>query len=151
MLFLSSSYYARSIDNQQFRIENTNVTPSTYARTIGVLFDSTMSMKQHISFVCKSAHYHLRNIGLIRKFITRDSCEKIVHAFVSSKLDYCNSLLFNVPANQLHRLQRLQHIAARIITLTRSSEHITPILKSLHWLPVKQRIQNYSSNFSLFT
>lgn len=75
-----------------------------------------------------------------RKFITRDSCEKIVHAFVSSKLDYCNSLLFNHPKTQLHRLQRMQNIAARIITLTRSSEHITPILKSLHWLPVKQRI-----------
>ena len=63
-----------------------------------------------------------------------------MHAFVSSKLDYCNALLYGLPKKQLDKLQRVLNCAARVVSKVRKHEHITPILASLHWLPVPQRI-----------
>lgn len=99
-----------------------------------------MSMSVHISAVCKSVRYHLHNLGIIRKYLTRSATEKIVHALISSRLDFGNALLFQLPQSQLSLLQKLQNSAARIVTLTRRSTHITPVLASLHWLPVESRI-----------
>ena len=87
-----------------------------------------------------AAFYHIYNIKHIRKYLTRDLTEKIVHALITSKLDYCNSLLFGLSNSQLQKLQRVQNAAARIITGTRKYDHITPVLRELHWLPVKERI-----------
>jgi hypothetical protein len=97
-------------------------------------------MRQQIGAMCKSAHYHLRNIGMIRKYITKEACEQLVHSFITSRLDYGNALLYGLPDVHLNRLQRILNIAARIVTLTPSASHITPVLKALHWLPVQQRI-----------
>lgn len=64
----------------------------------------------------------------------------LVNSLVISRLDYCNSVLYGIPKYQRDKLQRIQNIAARMITGTRSTDHITAILKSLHWLPVESRI-----------
>ena len=97
-------------------------------------------MSAHISSVCKSVRYYLRNLGIIRKYLTRSATEKIVHAFISSRLDFGNAHFFQLPQSQLTRLQRLQNAAARLIMLSKLKDHITPILYSLHWLPVEFRI-----------
>ena len=99
-------------------------------------------MYQQISNTCRIAHFHLRNIGAVRKYVTREACEKLVHAFITSRLDYGNSLLYGTPDYHLARLQRIFNTAARILTLTPLSVDIIYVLHSLHWLPVKQRI-NY--------
>ncbi|KAL9974522.1 hypothetical protein ACROYT_G011567 [Oculina patagonica] len=117
------------------------IQPSQFARNIGVIFDRTMTMLPHISSICKSASYHLRNISRIRKYLSTKTTEILVHAFVSSKLDHCNSLLYNVPKYALKKLQSVQNAAARLITCSRKYDHITPILKELHWLPVSERIK----------
>ena len=103
--------------------------------------DKHLSMEEHVKSICKSSQFHLYNIGRIRRFLTRESTEQLIHAFITSKLDYCNSLLCGLPAVQINKLQRIQNIAARIVTLTKSSSHITPQLKDLHWLPVAQRVK----------
>ena len=115
--------------------------PSQSARNIGVVFDRTMTMLPHITSICKSASYHLRNISRIRKFLSTKTTEILVHAFVSSKLDHCNSHLYNVPKYILKKLQSVQNAATRLITCSRKYDHITPILKELHWLPVSERIK----------
>ena len=79
---------------------------------LGVLFDSHMSLEGHITNVCRSLHFHLRNIGSIRKFLTDDAAAHIVHSLVSSKLDHCNSLLYGLPDSKLQQLQRMQNLAA---------------------------------------
>ena len=71
----------------------------------------------------------------------RNSCEKIVHAFVTSRLDLNNALLAGLPGDTVAKLQKCQNIAARVVTRTRIRDHITPVLMNLHWLPVEQRIQ----------
>ncbi|KAL9957225.1 hypothetical protein ACROYT_G038836 [Oculina patagonica] len=117
------------------------IQPSQFARNIGVIFDRIMTMLPHISSICKSASYHLRNISRTRKYLSTKTTEILVHAFVSSKLDHCNSLLYNVPKYALKKLQSVQNAAARLITCSRKYDHITPILKELHWLPVSERIK----------
>ena len=113
----------------------------TSARNIAVTFDSTMSMLPHVNSVCKSAFYYLRNISRIRKFLSLKTTEILVHAFVSSKIDYCNSLLYNVPKYVLQKLQSVQNASASLITCSRKYDHATPVLFDLHWLPVNERIK----------
>ena len=65
---------------------------------------------------------------------------KLVHAFITARLDYCNSILYGLPKRLIQRLQRIQNTAARLVTRTNRDDHITPVLKGLHWLPVQERI-----------
>ena len=111
------------------------------ARNIGASFDTTMSMLPHVNNACKSAFYYLRTISHIRKYLSTQTTEILIHVFVTSKLNHCNSLLYNVPKNVIKKLQSVQNAAARLITRSRKCDHITPILLDLHWLPVSERIK----------
>lgn len=117
------------------------IQPTPMARNIGVTFDSFMSMEQHVNATCKSAFYGLRNLSKIRRYISRQSAEVLVHAFVTSKLDFCNALFYGLPNHLIQKLQSVQNSAARLTTFSHKYDHITPILKELHWLPVKYRIE----------
>ena len=88
----------------------------------------------------KKANYAITSIGRIRKYLPSNGLKMLVNSLVISRLDYCNSLLYDIPKYQRDKLQRIQNTAARMITGARSSDHITPLLKSLHWLPVEARI-----------
>ena len=116
------------------------VPSSTQARNLGVIFDATMTLKPHISSVIRMASFHLRNVGKLRKYLNRAATEQIIHSFITSRLDTANSILYGLPCEQINRLQRLQNHAARIVTLSKKSCHINPILRELHWLPVSYRI-----------
>ena len=89
--------------------------------------------------VCKLANAQIRNIRLKRRMLDRNTSEMLVHAFISSRLDYCNALLYGLPKTLLGRVQRIHHNAARVVTKTPPREHITPVMKDLHWLPVHYR------------
>ena len=110
------------------------------ARNIGVIFDNHFHFNAHIASTCKSSFYHLLNISNKRKYLSSNSTEILVHAFVSSKLDHCNSLLYGLPNYQIKKLQHVQNAVALLITLSRKHEHITPILFNLHWLPINYHI-----------
>ena len=99
-----------------------------------------MLLKQHISTVCQTDFFHLRSIGQIRRYLTEDSCTTLVHSLVSTRIDYCNSLLVNLPACSLQKLQRVLNTAARIVSLRPKRDDISPVLTSLHWLPIEHRI-----------
>ena len=86
--------------------------------------------------MCKSAFYHLRKIRLIRKHLTFDAAQLLVQALVTSKLDYCNSLLYGLAKKVIKQLQRVQNAAARVVTLSPKFCHITPVLANLHWLSI---------------
>ena len=97
-------------------------------------------MTNHINSVCRSASYAIHRIGKLRRYLDADNTEKLVHAFISSRLDNCNSILYGLPDKELNKLQRIQNAAARLVSQTRKRDHITPTLIQLHWLPVPQRI-----------
>ena len=113
---------------------------SKSAKNIGVWLDSVLSMDVQINNICKTAFFRLRNIAKIRKFLTHRQCEILIHTFISSKLDYCNVLLSGLQQSQINRLQHVQNAAARLLTATSRYEHVTPVHRSLHWLPVSARI-----------
>ena len=72
--------------------------------------------------------------------MSRQDLEKLIHAFIFSRLDYCNGVLPGLPKNSIRQLQLIQNAATRVLTQTKKINHITPVLRSLHWLPVYQRI-----------
>ena len=79
----------------------------------------------------------LRNIAKIRKYINVTTAEVLVHAFINSKLDFCNSLLHGLPKYEINKLQSVQNAAARVIACLSKFDHISDTLKELHWLPVE--------------
>ena len=97
-------------------------------------------MDVHIKKTVKSLNSSLYKIGKIRRYLDRNSCAMLINGLFTSRLDMCNSLLYGLPKSLTDRLQKLQNRAARILTYTRKYDHISPILKSLHWLPVEKRI-----------
>ena len=91
-------------------------------------------------YPCSNAFNYLYNIKRIRKYLSRRSIETLIHSFVSSRVDYCNSLLYGPLAYQLNKLPRVQNAAARLILQESKYCHVRPLLCNLHWLPVKFRI-----------
>ncbi len=122
------------------QIGSTEVSESVCARNIGVIFDNSMLQTQHVNKVTSLSFLQIRNLGHIRKYLDTKTAEILVHAFITSRLDYCNALLYGLPLSLIQKLQHVQNTAARIITRTSKFEHITPVLRALHWLPVEQRI-----------
>jgi hypothetical protein len=110
------------------------------ARNLGVIFYSTLSYSEHISAISKSCFNHIRDLRRLRSSIDQTTACTIATALIHSKLDYCNSLLLNLPASSTNRLQFVLNSAARAVTKTSRFHHITPVLKSLHWLKINQRI-----------
>ena len=119
----------------------TYVVASSHVRNLGAWFDERFSMETHITKTCSAAFYHLHNIRRIRKYLSQDIAETLIHAFVTSRIDYCNSLLFGFPSFQISKIQRVQNAAAHVIFMKSKYCHITLLLKELHWLPVTYRIQ----------
>ena len=108
---------------------------------LGAVFDPNMNMSAHVSKGIKSANYHLRNIGKIRKFLNTDTTKSAIVSLVTSRLDYCNGLLCGITDELLCRLQKVQNNAARVVSGSKKYDHITPVLKDLHWLPIRKRIE----------
>ena len=140
-MILSSKQQITKVNIQHVKVCESYIEPATNALNLGVMFDSNLTMDCHVTAVSKSAFCSIRNIGSIRKHLTRDAAETIIHAFVTSRIDSSNSLLCGITNTQLSRLQGLQNIAARIITYTKKTDHITPVLADLHWLPIEPRLK----------
>ena len=142
VLLLGKDHQRRRIHIDKLKIGDSEIKIETTSsvRNLGFFLDSDISSKTHVSKICQSSHFHLRNIGKIRKMLDSDTTKTLVQSLVVSKIDYCNALLLNAPSTTIDRLQKIQNRAARLVTLSRPREHITPVLRSLHWLPVKERI-----------
>ena len=109
-------------------------------KSLGVTIDSGLTFNEHVSYICKTSAYHIRSLRHIRKFIDNDAAMSVATALVGARVDYCNSLLYGTSKRNIDKLQRLQNSLARAVTCTGVSEHITPVLSKLHWLPITARI-----------
>ena len=108
--------------------------------SLGLTIDNTLSMRLYVLTICRLAYYELRRISSIRHFLSTPATKTLVCSFVLSRLDYCNSLLAGCPKYLIDKLQRVQNNAARLVLRARKRDHATPLLSSLHWLPVNSRI-----------
>ncbi|XP_078357267.1 uncharacterized protein LOC144642150 [Oculina patagonica] len=121
ILHFSSRYLQRQ-PIAAVNIAGSEIKTSVNARDLGVTLDQCLRMSTHVSNLCKSASFALKRIGNIRQYLDQPSTEKLVHAFVSSILDYCNSLLYGLPDKEISKIQRVQNSAARLITRTRRAD-----------------------------
>jgi len=139
-LVVGSKFARNKPDVQSIVIGDQSVEVTSSARNIGVIMDSNLTMADHVSNICKSSYSHLRNISQIRKYLTQDATKTLIHSLVTSRLDNMNSLLFGLPDNIISRLQKIQNHAAKLVMKKKKYDHVTPILQSLHWLPIHYRI-----------
>ena len=103
----------------------------------GKYFFSQLNVKQSVLLVTA----FVVNLRCIRLYLDFKTASTIATSIVHSKLDYCNSLYYNLPQSQIKRLQNIQNSLACAVTRTPKSSHITPVLKSLHWLKINERIK----------
>ena len=120
-------------------IGNAQIPFKKYVKNLGFILDCHLTMNAHVSNIARTCYFELRRLASIRRFLTSTATSTLVSAFVLSRIDYCNSLLFGSTHDVTSHLQRMQNYAARIIWRLPMSSSITTHLKSLHWLPVKVR------------
>ncbi|GFR60226.1 reverse transcriptase-like protein [Elysia marginata] len=105
------------------------------------MMDNSFAMNDGISEIRRSCCLELRKIADIRSYLSVEATNKLVCAFVTSKLDYCNSLVTGISESEIAKLQQVQNNAAKLVYGKKRSGRATPLLKELHWLPVRQRIE----------
>ena len=100
------------------------MSPSSKVRDLGVVFDQYLTFHDHVSGICKSTHFHLRGIGRIRNLLILHATAQLIHPLITSRLDFCNSILYNLPNKQIERLQRIQNQASTYVkTYPTTSTH----------------------------
>jgi len=130
-----------TVTSTSLELNNSSIPLSPVVKNLGVMLDTSLSMKQHISSICRTCYFQLRRISSIRSYLTTEATTKLVVTTILSRLDYCNSLLAGLPSSSISKLQRIQNSSARLILRKSKKDHITPLLKQLHWLPVSDRIK----------
>ena len=119
----------KSFPDIALNIAGTEIRRSDSIRNLGVEFDACMSMSAYIASLCKTINFHMRNIARIRRFIDRATCERVICSLVTSRLDYANSLIYDINKTDLIKLQRLPNRAARLIVGASRRESALPLLK----------------------
>ncbi len=136
MLLIGPKNTLQNLLYYNLQLDGCTVTTST-VKNLGVALYKNLSIENNISHVTKTAYFQIRNIVKLYNMLSVSDAEKLVHAFMTSRLDYCNALLGGCPASSINKLQIVQNAATRVLTRSRKYDHITPILQSLHWLPIK--------------
>ena len=128
-------------DFRTLYINNAEIEISKTVRNLGFVFDQQLTLRDQVQNVVKSGNYHLRNIAFIKRYLDENTLKTLVNNYVITRLDYCNSVYYNLPGCLLKRIQRIFNRAARLIMNKPPWERITPVLMKLHWLPIKARIE----------
>ncbi|XP_067668202.1 uncharacterized protein [Haliotis asinina] len=121
------------------KVADADIKFSDVVTDLGVYIDSSLTLDSHVNHLSRICYFHLKSIGNIRQYLTTAATEALVRALVTSRLDYCNSILSGLSSTLLEKLQKIQNTSARIISKTSKRSRITPVLQDLHWLPVKAR------------
>ena len=132
LIVFAPKRHLQRLNNLSLKVDTAVVHPKQEVTNLGVVFDSTLSMKQQINTVTKKCYFHIRRIWKIRKYLTEDATKSLVNAYIVSRLDYCNSLFSGLPDYLLKKLQSVQNRAARLVKKLPWCSSITRYLKQLH-------------------
>ena len=128
-----------TMGNAEIPFKKSEIPFKKSVKNLGFTLDCHLTMNAHVSNIARTCYFELRRLASIRRFLTSTATATLVSAFVLSRIDYCNSLLFGSTHDVTSHLQRIQNYAARVILRLPKSSSITIHLKSLNWLPVKVR------------
>ena len=140
-IIISSHQQFAKIDLMRIRVGEFRISAVDDVWNLGAYLDKNMSMKTHIEFKCNTSFCQLYSLRRIRKYLSCQATETLIHAFIFSHIDNCNGLLNGVPKYQIHRLQRVQNMAARLVHKLPKFSYVTPLLMDLHWLPFEDCIK----------
>ena len=142
MILITSKHNQKSLSLPvSVDLNGTSIYLSSTVRNLGVTLDQNLSFQQHVSRTCQICCFELCRINCIRHYLSQDALKTLISAFVVYIIDYCNSLLAGCPKQLIHNLQKVQNNAARLICRTPKFNHTSPVLYTLHWLPLEQRIE----------
>jgi hypothetical protein len=114
---------------------------STSVRDLGVTLDQELTFACHISQLCRSCYYQLRQLRVVSRSLTHDATATLVHSFVITRIDYCSSLYIGLPAGRIGCLERVLRSAARLVGRISKFDHVSAYMRDvLHWLPLPLRI-----------
>ena len=128
------------ITMNKIKIDSIDISTASSVRNLGAIFDSALSSEAFVNSSCKSTWFNLFNISRSRRSLTTDAAKILIQAYVMSKIDYCNSLLYGIPDKLLNLIQQIQNYAAQVVLRLHKFSHITTALATLHWLPANRRI-----------
>ena len=149
-MFLGTSYNLSSAsDCKTLHLSGSDVNLSDHIKSLGVLIDNRLSFEKQISSLCKASYCNIKALRKIRSALDMETAKTVACSIVSTRMDYCNSLLFGTTLRNLSKLQRVQNTLARIVSGRRRFDHISPVLADLHWLPVRERI-DYKIGYMTF-
>ena len=141
-LLIGTRQQRTKVADSSISFKNIALCHTDSARNLGVIFDSNLNFKNHISSICRSSFFHIRQLRQIRSSLDKSSAIVLANALVHSKIDYCNSLLNGLPNTSTIRLQYVQNSLARVVcNTTKFRSHSASLLKGLHWLPISERIK----------
>ena len=147
LLLIGTKEQLQKINMSTLGVSNDLIKPSKEVKNLGVWLDSSLTMNTHmnthINKTCSIAFYHLYNLRRIRKYLSQDAVEILIHTLIYSRIDYCNSLYLGLPDYQIQKIQRVQNAAARLVYNAGKYCHTTPLLFKLHWLPIRERILRF--------
>ena len=141
VLLIGSAFSLRSTSSISVIVGDQSILSSEFVVNLGSIFDQKLSMSKFVARKVSESMYHLKTIGKIRRYLTKESAQILVQAMVLSRLDYCNSLLVGISKDLLRRLNTIQRYAARVICNAHYTQSATPLMVQLHWLPVEFRIK----------
>jgi len=122
---LIGTHQANFFGNNHILINRLVIPLSSLVPNLGVTFDPFLYFEAHIKSVCQTSFFHLTNIARLISYLKMPDTEKLMHVFISSRLDYCHSLFICLPAKSLQNLQYVQNRAAQVLTKTKKIEHVT--------------------------
>jgi hypothetical protein len=140
VMWLSSPYRRHQVPSDDFTFGTAVIKPVDSVRDLGLYVDATMSFRRHITQLSSTCFGVLRQIRTIKNSLPSPARTALVTCFVFARLDYCNAMFAGLPKIDIDRLQSIQNAAVRLISNARQHDHITPLLREKHWLPVQQRI-----------
>lgn len=141
LMFIGSKHLLSKNEIASVYVCDNELEPVKVVRNLGTYLDCELTMHAQISRLVRSLTFELRKIRFVRPYLSVDATKRLVVSLFLSKLDYCNALLFGLSKNQLRSLQTVQNAAARLIFGTSKFDSVSPLLKTLHWLPVEKRIR----------
>ena len=116
-----------------------SISPTNEVKNLSVTFDSGNTFATH-SQVCRACYYHLKDLRRIRKFLSVETAALLANSMISSRIDYCNCLLYGVNKYNVAKPQKIQNVLCRIVFRLDKTSHDTPYLQKLHWLPISYLI-----------
>ena len=140
VIWCSSTRRQHQIPHVPFAVGADAVEPVCVVRDLGIFLDSDLTMRTHVVRAASACFAALRQIRGIRRSVSTPVLRSLVAALVLTKLDYGCATLAGLPTSLLDKLQSVLNAAARLIFCRRKYEHVTPLLKDLHWLRVPERI-----------